>query len=62
MVLVGEQYVQCLAIWHIVPLGLWAMVVVVLRIVDSLFFGNYLGCWWGTLREKAGLGQRVWKN
>ena len=62
MVLVGEQYVQCLVTEHITLLGLWVKVVVILLVVDNLSFGNYFGYVRGILCEKAGLGWRVWKS
>ena len=62
MVLVGEQYVQCLVNAHIIPLRSWVKVVVVLPVADNLSFGNYFGFVRGILCEKAGLDQRVWKS
>ena len=62
MVLVGEQYAQYLVIWHITPLGLLAKVVVVLLAACSLSFGNYFGCFQGTLFDRVGLGWRALKN
>ena len=54
-VVVEEQYALRSITWHIVPLGSWTKVVVVLSVVGSLFFGNYFGYVRGILCEKAGL-------
>ena len=62
MVLVGEQYAQCLVIWHISPLELLAKVVIVLLVIGSLSFGIYFGCLQGTLFDRAVLGCRVLKS
>ena len=55
-VVVGEQYVRCLATARITLLKSWAKVVVALLVVDNLSFGNYFGYVWGTFGKKVGLG------